>query len=135
MKSQVEKYIENIDLQTVSMQTLAFIGDAVYNVYIRTYLASKTNAVTGRLHKESIKYVSAKGQSTIIDEIYENLSEDEKLIYKRGRNTSINAVSKNVSVVEYKKATGFEALIGYLYIKEEIIRLEEIIDISIKIFE
>lgn len=131
----MEEYINKIDLQLVSNQTLAFIGDAVYNVYIRTYLASKSNMQTGILHRQSIKYVSAKAQAKIIDKIVENLSEDEINIYKRGRNTNITTVSKNVDVIEYKKATGFEALIGELYIQKKIVRLEEIINMSIKIIE
>lgn len=123
----MEEYIKNIDLQTVSMQTLAFIGDAVYNVYIRTYLASNSNAKAGILHRDSIKYVSAKGQAYTVDKIMEFLSDDEINIYKRGRNTNIQTVSKNVDVIEYKKATGFEALIGYLYIKKENERLDMLI--------
>lgn len=127
----MDEYIKNIDLQTVSMQTLAFIGDAVYNVYIRCYLASHNNVKTGMLHKESIKYVSAKGQSHTIDDILEMLTEEEKSVYKRGRNTNINTVSKNIDVVNYKRATGFETLIGYLYVKGEKDRLDELVKICI----
>lgn len=127
----MEEYIKNIDLQTVSMQTLAFIGDAVYNVYIRCYLASHSNVKTGMLHKESIKYVSAKGQSHTIDDILDMLTEEEMSVYKRGRNTNINTVSKNIDVVNYKRATGFEALIGYLYVKGEKNRLDELVKICI----
>lgn len=131
----MEEYISKIDLQIVSNQTLAFIGDAVYNVYIRTYLASKSNMQTGILHRQSIKYVSAKAQCKIIDAILESLSEEEVNIYKRGRNTNITTVSKNVDIVEYKKATGFEALIGELYLLKNITRLEEIINMSIKVID
>jgi len=131
----LEEYISKIDLQIVSNQTLAFIGDAVYNVYIRTYLASKSNMQTGILHRQSIKYVSAKAQCKIIDAILESLSEEEVNIYKRGRNTNITTVSKNVDIVEYKKATGFEALIGELYLQKKIDRLEEIINMSIKVID
>lgn len=127
----MEEFISKIDLQSVSMQTLAFIGDSVYNVYIRTYLASISNMQTGKLHRNSIKYVSAKGQSKIIDKISDTLLEEEIQVYKRGRNTNIHTVSKNVDVIEYKKSTGFEALIGYLYVKGDIKRLEEIINLSI----
>lgn len=130
----MEEYIKNIDIQTVSMQTLAFIGDAVFNVYIRTYLASDNNAKSGVLHRESIKYVSAKGQSYIVDKIIYFLNDDEINIYKRGRNTNIQTVSKNVDVVEYKKATGFEALIGYLYIKKENERLDFLIKKCLECF-
>lgn len=128
----MDEYIKNIDLQTVSMQTLAFIGDAVYNVYIRCYLASHSNVKTGMLHKESIKYVSAKGQSHTIDDILDILTEEEMSVYKRGRNTNINTVSKNIDVVNYKRATGFEALIGYLYVKGEKDRLDELVKICIE---
>ncbi|MDD3304381.1 MAG: ribonuclease III domain-containing protein [Clostridia bacterium] len=126
----MEKYIKNIDLQTVSMQTLAFIGDAVYNIYIRCYLASRSNAKTGFLHKQSIRFVSAKSQSRTMDAIIEKLTNEEVDIYKRGRNTNI-ITSKHAETIEYKKATGFEALIGYLYIDKQNERLEEIIKICI----
>lgn len=129
MVNSMEEYIKNIDLQVVSMQTLAFIGDAVYNVYVRCYLAANSTEKTGKLHRKSINFVSAKAQSKTIDMLVENmLTEEEIAIYKRGRNTNINSVSKNVDVVEYKKATGFETLIGYLYLKKDKKRLDEIID-------
>lgn len=131
----MEENISNIDLQNISMQNLAFIGDAVYNVYIRTYLVAKANENTGKVHFKSINYVSAKAQSYIIDNISEKLDENEILIYKRGRNTNINNVSKNVDVVSYKKATGFEALIGYLYLIKNTTRLDEIVNLSIQVVE
>lgn len=131
----MEEYIKNIDIQNVPMQTLAFIGDAVYNVYIRSYLASLNNVKTGVLHKESIKYVSAKGQSYIIDKIYEILTDDEINVYKRGRNTNVGTISKHVDVVEYKKATGFEALIGYLYITKQYERLDFLVKKCIECFD
>lgn len=131
----MEEYIKNVDLQMISMQTLAFIGDAVYNVYIRTYLAANSNCKAGILHRESIKYVSAKGQSYTIDKIMQFLDDNEVEVYKRGRNTNIQTVSKNVDVVEYKKATGFEALIGFLYLKNEIKRLDFLIKKCIECFE
>ena len=131
----MEEYIKNIDIQKVPMQTLAFIGDAVYNVYIRIFLASLNNVKTGVLHKESIKYVSAKGQSYIIDKIYEILTDDEINVYKRGRNTNVGTISKHVDVVEYKKATGFEALIGYLYITKQNERLDFLVKKCIECFD
>lgn len=128
----MEEYIKNIDLQIVSMQTLAFIGDAVYNVYVRCYLASNSTEKTGKLHKKSINFVSAKAQSSLIDMLFKNvLNEDEIAVYKRGRNTNINKVAKNVDVVEYKKATGFETLLGYLYVKKDNDRLDTIVKICI----
>ena len=131
----MEEYINNIDMQTISEQTLAFIGDAVYNVYVRSYLASVSTAKAGQLHVMSIKYVSGKGQAQTIDKLMDMLTDEEIAIYKRGRNTNIATVSKNVDVVEYKKATGFECLIGYLYIKREKSRLDEIVKKCIDCFE
>lgn len=130
----MDEYIKNIDLNTVSMQTLAFIGDAVYNVYIRTYLTSLNNSKSGVLHKESIKYVSAKGQAYTLDKIYDLLNKEEVSVYKRGRNTSISSLSRNIDIVEYKKATGFEALIGYLYIKGKTDRLDFLVDKCVECF-
>lgn len=128
----MEEYINKIDLQNISMQTLAFIGDAVFNVYIRTYLASKSNSQTGKLHVASIHYVSAKGQAKMIEHLQDILTEEEIAIYKRGRNTNIHAVSKNVDVITYKMATGFETLIGYLYLQHQSERLDEIVALCIE---
>ena len=130
----MEEYIDNIDIQTVPAQTLAFIGDAVYNVYIRTYLTSISTAKSGILHNMSIKYVSAKGQALTIDKIMEELNDDEISIYKRGRNTNIPSVSEHVDVIEYKKATGFESVIGYLYVTKQTQRLEYIVKKCIECF-
>ena len=130
----MEEYIDNIDIQTVPAQTLAFIGDAVYNVYIRTYLTSISTAKSGILHNMSIKYVSAKGQALTIDKIMEELNDNEISIYKRGRNTNIPSVSKDVDVIEYKKATGFESLIGYLYVTKQTQRLDYIVKKCIECF-
>lgn len=124
----MEDFIKNIHMDKISMQTLAFIGDGVYNLYIRLYLASISNEKTGKLHADSIKFVSARGQAASIDKIYEELTDEEKDIYKRGRNTNINTVSKNVDVIGYKKATGLEALIGYLYIMEDKERIKYIMN-------
>ncbi|MCX8074861.1 MAG: Mini-ribonuclease 3 [Clostridia bacterium] len=131
----MEEYIKKIDIQSTSMQTLAFIGDAVYNVYIRCYLVSKSNSKTGKIHKESIKYVSAKAQSKIIDNLHDFLTETEQLVYKRGRNTNIDKVSKNIDIIDYKKATGFETLIGYLYLNSEHNRLDEFVKKCIEVIE
>ena len=139
----MDEFIDKIDLQTVSMQTLAFIGDAVYNVYIRSYLAAQNNRKTGLLHRDSIKYVSAKGQSSTIDKIMDILSEEEIDVYKeeekeivrRGRNAENHHVPKNATVEEYSYATAFEALIGYLYVKRDIKRLDFLVSECIKCFD
>jgi ribonuclease III family protein len=131
----INEYLKNIDLDTVSNQTLAFIGDSVYSMYIRVYLSSKEGLKINVLHSESIKYVSASAQSKIIDGLIDKLDDLEISIYKRGRNSSSNIVSRNVDVIEYRKATGFETLIGYLFCIGNNERLDYIIEESINIIE
>lgn len=127
----MEEYLKRIDLQDVSMQTLAFIGDSVYDLYIRSYLASKSNEKAGLLHNKAISYVSARSQAGIVDKILDSLTQEEVSIYKRGRNTNI-ITSKHADIVEYKKATGLEALVGYLYVSRNLTRLDELIKLCVE---
>ncbi len=95
---------------------LAYIGDAVYEVYVRNRIISEhPDMPANKLHKEAIKYVKAHGQSKALESLEAELSEDELSIYKRGRNAKSPTVPKNADVTEYRRATGFEALVGYLY--------------------
>lgn len=106
---------------------LAYIGDAVYEVYVRTYIIGEGNVKTNTLHKcASTKYVSAKSQAKILDSITEKLNDTELNIVRRGRNSSPNTIPKNADIADYKKATAFEALIGYLFLSNQTERLEEI---------
>ncbi len=111
---------------------LAYIGDAVYEVYVRVYIAKKGEIKTNTLHKASISFVSAHAQSDILEEIEDSLTEEELNIVRRGRNAHSNTIPKNASIADYKKATAFEALIGYLFLKNDIKRLEEIIKITLE---
>ena len=111
---------------------LAYIGDAVYEVYVRIYIAKKGSIKTNELHKESIAFVSAKAQSNILTKLEEYLTEEELDIVRRGRNAHSNTIPKNASIADYKKATAFEALVGYLFLKNDIKRLEEIIKITLE---
>lgn len=96
---------------------LAFVGDGVFETFIRNYILNKNNELSAhKLHLEAIKYVKAHAQSEIIKRIEQELSEEEYYIYKRGRNSKSATVPKNADVTEYRAATGFEALIGYLYL-------------------
>lgn len=96
---------------------LALIGDGVFEIYIRNYiLSSNTQLSAHKMHVKAISYVKAKSQSAIMYSIEESLTEDEVYIYKRGRNAKSATIPKNSSVVDYRNATGFEALIGYLYL-------------------
>ena len=113
-----------------NMLVLAYLGDSVYELYVRKYLVDKGICKVNELQKESIKYVSAKSQSNYLKQlIYNNiLNEDEINIVKCARNHKSNHKPKNCDIITYNWSTGFEALIGYLYLENKIDRLEEIID-------
>jgi len=120
------------DLNSYSPLVLAYIGDAVYELYIRTLLVSKGNAPVHKLHRQSIAYVKAKAQSDIVHRLMEHLNQEEQDIVKRGRNAKSGTIPKNADVAEYKYATGFETLLGYLYIKQDYERLLELMRISVE---
>lgn len=110
---------------------LAYIGDAVYEVYIRTLLVGGSNAPVHILHKRSTDYVKAKAQSDTVHRIMENLTPDEQDIVRRGRNAKSGTIPKNADVTEYKYATGFESLIGYLYLKGDTERLMHVLKMAV----
>ena len=129
---EIIKRPENVsDVNIMSPLTWAYIGDSVYELYIRMHLASSTKSKPHRLHMESIKYVKAKAQAEILKIIEEKLTEPEKEIVKRGRNSENHHLPKNATVQEYMYSTGFEALIGYLYLTKQDQRLREILEICI----
>lgn len=115
---------------------LAYIGDAVYEVFTREKLLGiNPNLPAHKLHKENVKYVRAKAQSNAMAAIEPILAEDELAIYKRGRNAKSGTVPKNADLVEYRRATGFEALIGYLHLGKNEDRLKEIMEIAFQNWE
>ena len=114
---------------------LAYIGDAYYELCIRKYLLGKEITNMHKLHKMATSYVSASGHNKIMDVLINRLSEEELNIYKRGRNHKGHSVRKNVKQDHYLASSGFESLIGYLYLKEDFTRLDEIIDLSINVIE
>ena len=129
--------LENIDfygkdIREYSPLVLAYLGDAVYEVFIRTYVVSKNNVPVCKLHKYSTSYVKAKAQSDIIHKILEYLTQDEQDIVRRGRNAKSATIPKNADVTEYKYATGLESLIGYLYLKKDYERLLKILVMCIE---
>lgn len=105
-----------IDIRTYSPLTLAYIGDAIYDLVIRTIVVERGNTSVNNLHKKAVRYVNAAAQAQMIEALQEELSEEERTIYKRGRNAKSYTTAKNASVIDYRKATGFEALCGYLYL-------------------
>lgn len=123
--------VRGMNTKMINVITLAYLGDAVYEVYVRNYLIKKGIAKVEELQKEAINLVSAKSQSRILNYLIDNniLNEEEIDIVKRGRNYKRDSHPKNTDIVTYKMATGFESLIGYLYLENYIDRLNEIIDI------
>ena len=116
------------EVELMSPLTWAYIGDAVYELFIRNKLINETNLKPHKLHIEAIKYVKAKSQAEKLNEIYETLTDEEKDIVRRGRNTQNHHLPKNSNVQEYMYATAFEALIGYLYLTKQNTRLKEILE-------
>lgn len=116
-------------VRMLSPLVLAFVGDAIYEVFIRTYLVDKNrNFTVHKLHTETVKYVKSHSQSQFIKKIESELSEEESYFFKRGRNAKSGTVPKNSDLVEYRFATGFEALIGFLYMTEQTKRLDYILE-------
>ena len=128
--------MDKIKLITMSPLVLAYLGDTVYESYIREHLIRQNiNRKVNNLHKLAIQYSKAKAQATIIHEIENELTEEEMKIFKRGRNQKSHTAPKNADIIDYKYATGFEALIGYLYLSEDKERLEYIVKKGIEIIE
>lgn len=115
------------DVRTYSPLALAHIGDAVYEVVIRTVVLARANRSANELHKQTTQYVKAEAQSEIIQALLEELTEEETAIYKRGRNAKSYTTAKNASVSDYRKATGLEALVGYLYLTDQMPRVLELV--------
>jgi len=141
MEKSFAKFIEAIDPsqkpdpEQMPPLVLAYIGDSVYDLYIKSMLVSSLKANVHQLHKYSVSFVMAHAQSEIIHKITSILTEHEQYIVKRGRNAKSGTIPKNANVTEYKYATGFEALIGYLYLKNDTERLMEILKLSVDIIK
>ena len=120
-----------MDVKEVNVKTLAYIGDVVYELYVREHVIANSREQVNKLHKKTIKYVSAKAQAKIVELMSDDFTDLEKDIIRRGRNAEANTVPKNTDVVTYKKATGFESIIGYLYFTGQNRRLKDIINQSI----
>ena len=115
------------EINLMSPLTWAYVGDAVYELYIRTYLINTTELKPHKLHISSINYVKARAQAEILSKLMPELSEEEQNIVRRGRNTKNHHLPKNANVEEYNYSTAFESLIGYLYLTKQNKRLEEIL--------
>lgn len=127
----IERKKDVAEVNTMSPLTWAYVGDAVFELLIRTHLINKTRLKPHMLHIEAIKYVKADAQVEILRRIEKELSMEEMEIVRRGRNAQNHHVPKNATVEEYSYATAFEALIGYLYLTKQDQRLKEILDMCI----
>ena len=114
---------KDVDLRTYSPLTLAFLGDCVYDIIIRTVVVERGNRAPQGLHKKKSYLVNAKTQKELIESIQDLLTPEEEDIYRRGRNAKSYTTAKNASVGDYRKATGFEALLGYLYLDDNMDRV------------
>ena len=132
MNDYIELKRSKEEVNLMSPLTWAYVGDGVYELYIRTKLINETNMKPHALHIEAIKYVKAQAQADILNKIYDKLTEEEKEIVRRGRNAENHHLPKNANIQEYMYSTAFEALIGYLYLCKKIERLEKIIEMAIK---
>lgn len=123
--------ISSVNAQNYSPLALAYIGDSIFDVMIRTMEVSRVNMQASKYHKQVSKIVCAPAQAKMIHAIEDKLTEEEHDIYKRGRNAKSYTKAKNASTVDYRNATGFEALLGYLYLKEEFERMTDIVKMGL----
>lgn len=130
---QFDSYLQEIfqlkeeDVQEYSPLTLAYIGDGIYDLVIRTLVINRGNKQVQKLHQETSALVKASAQSRMMRVLQDKLTEEEHAVYKRGRNAKSVSPAKNQSVTDYRRATGFEALMGYLYLKKDWKRMLELI--------
>ena len=121
------------DVRAYSPLTLAYIGDAIYDLVIRSVVVERANRSANDLHKKTTRYVKAEAQAKMILALLEELSEEEEAVYKRGRNAKSYTTAKNASMSDYRKATGFEALMGYLYLTGQTDRLLYLVNRGIEL--
>ena len=119
--------LKDRDLRTYSPLTLAYIGDGAYELVIRTILVKKGNCPVNQLHKKASSLVKAGAQSKMMELLEPDLTEEELAVYKRGRNAHSPTMAKHATMADYRRATGFEALMGYLYLKEDYSRIVELV--------
>ena len=123
--------LKEVDIRTYSPLTLAYIGDCVFDLLIRTVVVKRGNEPANKLHHKTVTYVKAKTQAAMIEALQEDLTAEELAVYKRGRNAKSYTSAKNASIGDYRKATGLEALVGYLYLQDNIPRIIELLQIGL----
>lgn len=136
MEKGIETYIKEqfdvpeVDIRTYSPLTLAYIGDGVFDLVIRSVVVGKGNTKANQLHHRTSQIVKAHTQAEIIEYLQEQLTEEEADVYRRGRNAKSPTMAKNATMADYRKATGLEALVGYLYLTDRFERLVSLIRIA-----
>ncbi|MEY8391709.1 ribonuclease III [Lachnospiraceae bacterium] len=124
----LEKFgMESQDVRSYSPLVLAYIGDAIYDLVIRSLVVGKGNTHVNNLHRQASRLVKAHTQSELVKALMPELTEEELVVYKRGRNAKSPTIAKNATVGEYRRATGFEALMGYLYLEDNMDRIMELV--------
>ena len=123
--------LKEVDLKTFSTLTLAYLGDAVYELMIRSIIVEHGNAPVNKLHKRSSRLVKAQTQAEAAIKLMDVFTEEEMAVYKRGRNTRSHTMAKNADMTDYRMATGFEAVMGYLHLKQDYERIIELIRIGV----
>ena len=121
------------DVRTYSPLALAYIGDAIYDLIIRTVVVERANRPANQLHHITVQYVKASAQALIVQALMEELTEEEQAVYRRGHNSKPHTMAKNASTGDYLKATGFEAVLGYLYLNGRMDRVLELIKRGIEL--
>ena len=123
--------MEEVDIREYSPLTLAYIRDCIYDLVIKSLVINEGNKQVNKLHQETSKLVQASAQSLMMRTMQEHLTEEEHAVYKRGRNAKSVSPAKNQSITDYRRATGFEALLGYLYLKKDYKRLLDLVKIGL----
>ncbi len=126
MKDFLDIKLSEAEIRAISNLGLAHIGDCVYELMVRSKIICSGRSTSGGLHRDTVKYVSAPAQAAAVEKILPALSEEEKAVYRRGRNTRVNSVPKNADISQYHAATGLEALFGWLYLNGCRERLNEL---------
>ena len=138
MEMKIDSYIKEqfqigeVDVRTYSPLALAYIGDGVFDLVIRTVIVGKGNTKASQLHYQTSHIVKAQSQALMIEALEEELTEEEADVYRRGRNAKSPTMAKNASMSDYRKATGFEALMGYLYFTDRFERVVELTKLGLE---
>lgn len=138
MEKSIDQYIKDefnlpeVDIRTYSPLTLAYIGDGIYDLVIRSIVVGKGNTKASQLHRRTSKLVKASAQSAMMETLLPVLDEEEADIFRRGRNAKSSTMAKNATMSDYRRATGFEALMGYLYLTNRFERIVELVKVALE---